>query len=76
MKTITVSQPNFFIKKDDPSTVSYHPEEPGIFVTEDKNYPWRPIQVQTYNEGLPEPKENEILYKYTETRGFLLARFN
>jgi thymidylate synthase len=29
------------------------------------------IVVQTYNNGFPELKENEILYKYSESRGYI-----
>jgi thymidylate synthase len=33
------------------------------------------IIVQTYNNGFPELKENEILYKYSESRGYIGTRY-
>jgi thymidylate synthase len=33
------------------------------------------IVVQTYNNGFPELKENEILYKYSESRGYIGTRY-
>jgi hypothetical protein len=33
------------------------------------------ITVQTYNNGFPELKEDEILYKYNENRGYIGRRY-
>lgn len=60
---IEITQPVFQINLDNPREFSYNPEDG------DEN--WKPIIVETYNEGLPQPKNNQILFKYKENRGYL-----
>ena len=59
---IEVQQPVFLLDTNDPINISYKNEESDN---------WKPIVVQTYLYGFPELKENQILYKYTEHRGYI-----
>lgn len=66
--TIEVNIPTFQYLIEDPSKVRYE-----ISFRESRRCfkRWKTIVVQTYYHGLPEPKEGEILFKYTENRGYL-----
>jgi len=68
---IEVKSPCFYYKIEDP-TIIYTPPIKGEFIIEMTNNPWKAVIVQTYYNGLPSPKENEILYRYTNKRGYLL----
>lgn len=58
---ILVKQPTFLINLDNPIEVSYEPKEGN----------WKTIISQTYQFDIPEPKENEILYKFSDKRGYI-----
>lgn len=60
---IDVKQPGFFLNKNDPTKISYNNEN-------DCNI-WKFIIVSKYVD-LPKPKEDEILYKYSTDRAYLL----
>ena len=61
--------PCFAYEKNNPRNTNYN-DEAMWFGREN----WRRIICQTYSCGLPEPKEDEILYKLrgSENRGYLL----
>jgi hypothetical protein len=59
---INVDRPTFLVNKKDYKKVSYG--GPG-----DDN--WKFIIVQTYLAGFPALKEGEVLYKYTNNRGYI-----
>ena len=66
MNEIQVSQPTFLINLDNPTEISYKQEEGN----------WKFVTVQKYNQpGLPEVKEDEILYVYKENRGYIGKRY-
>lgn len=69
MRIVEVTQPVFEYLIKDPTKIRYNSKIEG-----EVNDIWRGIIVQTYNpnHGLPEPKEGEILFKYTYNRGYLL----
>ncbi len=60
---IEITQPVFLINLDNPREFSYNPDE--------SSENWKTILVHTYNGELPQPTENEILYKYNDKRGWL-----
>jgi hypothetical protein len=61
MNKIQVTQPTFLINLDNPTEVSYVPMEGN----------WKSIIVQTYPYGFPKIKDDEILYTFTENRGYI-----
>jgi hypothetical protein len=67
MKTIEIKWPVCLINLENPEEVSYEYKE-GPY--------WRQIVVGTYAFGLPELKEGDILYKYTENRGYVYNKEN
>jgi thymidylate synthase len=56
----------FYLKECEKSIEADRP----VFELDDKY-----IIVQTYNNGLPELKENEILYKYSDNRGYIGRKY-
>jgi hypothetical protein len=60
---IDVIKPVFLINLDNPKEITYNVNEIGN---------WKSIIVETYNYGFPNINENEILYKYTENRGYIM----
>jgi hypothetical protein len=60
---ILLDQPTFFLNKDNPTKISYNKED------DDDN--WKSIIVGTYLHGFPMLKEDEILYKYSDSRGYI-----
>ena len=64
MNKIIVTQPTFLINLDNPTEVSYGPQDGN----------WKEITVQTYQHGFPEIKDNEILYLYKDHRGYILKQ--
>jgi hypothetical protein len=58
---LIVTQPTFLINLDNPTEVSYVPMDGN----------WKSIIVQTYQHGFPELKDDEILYTFTENRGYI-----
>lgn len=71
---IEVTQPCFEYLIEDPTKVRYEPEVKGEYIVEMKNNPWKCIIVQTHIGGLSKPKEGEILFKYTEERGYFIKK--
>jgi hypothetical protein len=69
---ICVEQPCFEYLIENPYQVRYEPEVKGEWVVDEKNPKWRAIIVQTYTYGVPVPNKNQILYKYTDIRGWIL----
>jgi hypothetical protein len=67
MKTIDVSMPVFLINLENPEEVSYEWKD-GIN--------WKQICVSTYAFGFPELKDDDILYKYKENRGYIYNKEN
>jgi thymidylate synthase len=61
MNKIQVTQPTFLINLDNPTEVSYVPMDGN----------WKFIIVQPYPCGFPEIKDDEILYTFTENRGYI-----
>jgi len=61
---ILVKQPTFLINLNNPTEISYEPKEGK----------WKTIVSQTYQFGIPEPKENEILYKFSDKRGYIYKK--
>jgi hypothetical protein len=61
MIKIQVNQPTFLINLDNPTEVSYVPMDGN----------WKTITVQTYQHGFPEIKDDEMLYYFTENRGYI-----
>jgi|LakMenEpi03Aug12_release.lakeMendotaPanAssembly.Ray.scaffolds.fasta_scaffold2502818_2 hypothetical protein len=63
---IEVSSPIFIINLEKPTEVLYNnfPKFEDV-----KNY--KIIISQIYHNGLPEPEDDEILYKYKETIGYI-----
>ena len=61
---IELERPYFLLDKNNPTKVSYIDEDL------DKDN-WKIIFVQTYLHGFPEIKEDEILYRYKENRGYI-----
>ena len=66
--TITVIQPSFYINLKNPTEVKYQVED-NLDVSDSD---WRIMTVQSWQFGCPAPKENEILYQYTDNRGCYL----
>jgi len=60
---IEITRPVFLINLDNPREFTYNAEDSG------EN--WKTIMVQNYTFGFPELKENQILFKYTENRGYI-----
>ena len=60
---IEITRPVFLINLDNPREFTYTAEDSG------EN--WKTIMVQNYTFGFPELKENQILFKYTENRGYI-----
>jgi len=60
---IEVTRPVFIINLDNPREFTYNSEESG------EN--WKTVMVQNYTFGFPKLKENQILFKYTENRGYI-----
>lgn len=60
---IEVTRPVFIINLDNPREFTYNAED------SDEN--WKTVMVQNYTFGFPELKENQILFKYTENRGYI-----
>jgi len=60
---IEITRPVFLINLDNPREFTYNAEDSG------EN--WKTIIVQNYTFGFPELKENQILFKYTENRGYI-----
>jgi hypothetical protein len=60
---IEITRPVFLINLDNPRELTYTAEDSG------EN--WKTIIVQNYTFGFPELKENQILFKYTENRGYI-----
>lgn len=60
---IEVTRPVFIINLDNPREFSYDAED------SDEN--WKTVMVQNYTFGFPELKKNQILFKYTENRGYI-----
>ena len=65
MNRIQVTQATFFINLDNPTEVSYEPME-----GEPMNGNWKTIIAQTYPQGFPEIKDDEILYVYKDNKGY------
>jgi hypothetical protein len=61
MNKIQVTQPTFLINLDNPTETSYVPMEGN----------WKTITSQTYLNGFPEIKDDEILYIYKNNRGYI-----
>ena len=61
MNKIQVTQPTFLINLDNPAETSYVPMEGN----------WKTIISQTYPNGFPEIKDDEILYIYKNNRGYI-----
>lgn len=68
--TISVIQPTFFVNLNSPTEVKYQIED----ILDVSN--WRIMTVQSWQFGCPAPKENEILYQYTDNRGCYLELSN
>ena len=64
---IGLESPFFFLNPNNPLQLMYD----GASVPSD----WTGIEVRDFLEGelLQEPKENEIIYRYTPTRGYILS---
>ena len=69
---IEVKLPTFQYLIKDPTQVRYEPEVKGVYIVCEPNSKWKTVIIQTYIKGLPLPKEDEVLFKYTETRGYVL----
>jgi hypothetical protein len=65
MNKIEVTQPTFLINLDNPTEVSYVPMDGN----------WKTITVQTYQHGFPEIKDGEMLYYFTENRGYIRRHY-
>jgi hypothetical protein len=59
--TITVDQPSFFINLKNPTEVAYQVEENAK--------DWRGMIVQSWMPECPAPTADQILYRYTQSRG-------
>ena len=59
--TITVNQPTFFINLKNPTEVVYQVEENAK--------DWRSMTVQRWRLECPPPTADQILYRYTQSRG-------
>jgi hypothetical protein len=59
--TITVNQPSFFINLKNPTEVAYQVEENAK--------DWRGMIVQSWRPECPAPAADQILYRYTQSRG-------
>lgn len=71
---IKVDRPIFEYLIDDPTQVRYGNENIQEWISEYRDPNYKVIMVQDYGfRELPEPKENQILYKYTDNRGYLLS---
>lgn len=62
---IQITSPSFALNEDNPFEVAYDND-----VIHDGR-PWTTKIVQTYLPDFPRLKLNEILYMYTENRGFI-----
>ena len=62
-KIIWVKSPTFQLNLDDPSRVYYNGECSGNC---------KPFIVATYRDGVPDPKTDQIVYKYQHKRGVIL----
>lgn len=71
---IKVKYPCFQYEIENPLNVRYGPEIEGEWVVDEKDSKWKLVCVRTHVNGLPIPKENEILYKYKHKRGYLLNK--
>ena len=65
---IGLEQPDFYYNINNPTEITY--DEDNI----DPNEYWASVESQLFNNGelLREPKENEIIYRYTPDRGYIL----
>jgi len=61
---ITVKQPTFLINLDNATEISYEPKEGN----------WKTIVVSTYNHGIPEINKDEILYTFSDKRGYIYKK--
>ncbi len=64
---VTVTQSVFQYLLSDPTKIRY--------VEENDNLRWKTIVTQTYINGLPIPKDDEILYQYDSYRGYILKPY-
>lgn len=65
---IPVSQPFFYINRNNPQEVKYQPQDaPETEITQ-----WRAMIVENYQYGCRPPQEGEILYQFSEDRGCYL----
>lgn len=67
---IGLERPTFWYNKEDPTQVVYGDDA----YRDSANTKWIPQEVFTFKNGelLQEPKENEIIYRYTPDRGYIL----
>ena len=70
-QVIRVAYQIFFYSINDPTKVQYGVPREELICSEPK---WKSILVQTYQHGLPIPTEDEILFSYTDNRGYLLKK--
>jgi hypothetical protein len=65
---ISVSQPFFYINRNNPQEVKYQPQD----APENEIAQWRAMIVESYQYGCRPPQEGEILYQYSANRGCYL----
>ncbi len=66
---IKVDRPIFEYLIDDPTQVRYGSENIQEWISEYRDPTYKVIMVQDYGfRELPEPKENQILYKYIDNK--------
>ena len=69
---IRVNQPVFWINLKNPQSIEYEMKD----IKDDEFPDWIFVAVEDFKNGFPRPKENQILYIYTKSKGYLFEQEN